>query len=50
VAWWQLTTSDTPGQVMKVSDYTQAQGAVIGEAMSTLAEGRRLILLLIGLQ
>jgi len=45
-----LTTSDAPGHVMKVSDYERAQGAIIGKAMSTLAEGRGLILVLVSLQ
>jgi len=45
-----LTTSDTPGHVMRVSDHAQAQGAIIGKAMSTLAEGRGLALMLVSLQ
>jgi hypothetical protein len=45
-----LTTSDTPGYVMKVSDYARAQGAIIGKAMSSLESGQGLILVLVSLQ
>jgi hypothetical protein len=45
-----LTTSDTPGHAMKVTDYTKAQGAVIGKAMSSLQKGRGLVLVLVSLQ
>jgi len=45
-----LTTSDTPGQAMKVTDYTRAQGAVIGKAMTALEAGRGLVLVLVTLQ
>lgn len=45
-----LTTSDTPGHAMKVSDYSKAYGAVIGKAMTGLAEGKGLVLVLVGLQ
>jgi hypothetical protein len=45
-----LTTSDTPGHVMKVRDYAQAQGAIIGKAMSSLDQGQGLILVLVSLQ
>jgi hypothetical protein len=45
-----LTTSATPGHAMKVTDYMKAQGAVIGKAMSGLAEGRGLVLVLVSLQ
>jgi hypothetical protein len=45
-----LTTSDIPGHAMKVQDYTKAQGAVIGKAMSALDEGQGLILVLVSLQ
>jgi len=45
-----LTTSDTPGHVMKVADYERAHGAIIGKAMSSLDEGRGLILILVTLQ
>jgi hypothetical protein len=45
-----LTTSETPGHAMRVSDYPRAQGAVIGKAMSSLEVGRGLVLVLVNLQ
>ncbi len=45
-----ITTSDTPGHGMKVSDHSQAQGAIIGKAMTGLSSGRGLVLLLVNLQ
>ncbi len=45
-----LTTSDTPGHAMKVTDYPKAQGAIIGKAMSSLGQGRGLVLVLVSLQ
>jgi len=42
-----LTTSDTPGHAMKVTDYPKAQGAIIGKAMSSLGQGRGLVLVLV---
>jgi hypothetical protein len=45
-----LTTSDTPGHAMKVTDYERAKGAIIGKAMSSLEEGQGLILVLVTLQ
>jgi hypothetical protein len=46
-----LTTSDTPGHAMKVTDFARSQGAVLGKAMEPLAKGKkRLILVLVGLQ
>ena len=45
-----LTTSDTPGHAMKVTEPTRAQGAVIGKAMSSLAEGTGMVLVLVTLQ
>jgi hypothetical protein len=45
-----LTTSDTPGHAMKVTDYERAQGAILGKAMSSLEEGRGLVLVLVTLQ
>lgn len=45
-----LTTSTTPGHAMKVSDYEKAHGAVLGKAMSSLPEGRGLVLVLVALQ
>lgn len=45
-----LTTSNIPGHTMKVTDYSRAQGAIIGKAMSSLKTGRGLILVLVSLQ
>lgn len=45
-----LTTSDTPGHAMKVGDHAQAQGAIIGKAMTALDEGCGLVLVLVSLQ
>lgn len=45
-----LTTSDTPGHAMKVTDYERAQGAILGKAMSRLEEGTGLVLVLVTLQ
>ena len=45
-----LTTSDTPGYAMKVTEHARAQGAVIGKAMSALDEGKGMVLVLVTLQ
>lgn len=46
-----LTTSDTPGHAMRVTDYPKAQGAIIGKAMSGLERGETgLVLVLVSLQ
>ncbi len=45
-----LTTSDTPGHAMKVSDHARAQGAILGKAMTTLIEGKGMVLVLVTLQ
>lgn len=45
-----LTTSGTPGHAMKATDYSKAQGAIVGKAMSSLENGRGLVLLLVALQ
>jgi hypothetical protein len=45
-----LTTSDTPGHAMKVSDHARAQGAILGKAMTTLTEGKGMVLVLVTLQ
>lgn len=45
-----LTTSDTPGHAMRAGDKTRAPGATIGKAMSSLREGRGLVLVLVSLQ
>ena len=45
-----LTTSATPGHAMKALDYGQAQGAIIGKAMTPLTSGKGLVLVLVTLQ
>jgi hypothetical protein len=45
-----LTTSNTPGHVMKVTDHTKAQGTILGKAMSPLEQGQGLVLVLVSLQ
>ena len=45
-----LTTSDTPGHAMKVTDHSRAQGAVLGKAMSGLPAGKGMVLTLVTLQ
>jgi hypothetical protein len=35
---------------MKVMDHARAQGAILGKAMSSLSEGRGLVLVLVTLQ
>lgn len=45
-----ITTSDTPGHGMKVTDHASALGAIIGKAMTGLDEGRGQILVLVSLQ
>ena len=45
-----LTTSATPGHAMKVTDHVRAQGAIIGKAMTSLAEGKGMVLVLVSLQ
>ncbi len=46
-----LTTSPTSGYAMKVSDYTKAQGAILGKAMEKLEQGKKgQILVLVTLQ
>jgi hypothetical protein len=45
-----LTTSDTPGHAMKVSDYEKGHGSVLGKAMTELKQGKGLVLVLISLQ
>jgi hypothetical protein len=45
-----LTTSSTPGHAMRVADYSKAQGSVIGKAMSSLKEGKGMVLVLVNLQ
>lgn len=45
-----LTTSGLPGHAMKVTDPGQAQGAIIGKAMTALDRGQGLVLVLVSLQ
>jgi len=45
-----LTTSDSRGHAMKVTDPLRAFGAVIGKALKPLAQGRGLIPVLVALQ
>jgi hypothetical protein len=46
-----LTTSNTPGYAMPVVDQTQAHGATIGKAMSSLKQGEKgMVLVLVNLQ
>jgi hypothetical protein len=45
-----LTTSDTPGYAMKVTEHAKAQGAILGKAMSGLKEGKGMVLVLVTLQ
>ena len=45
-----LTTSATPGHAMKVAEHGKAQGAILGKAMTALAEGKGMVLVLVTLQ
>ncbi|RJR26444.1 MAG: hypothetical protein C4574_07215 [Candidatus Latescibacterota bacterium] len=45
-----LTTSSTPGHAMKAVDPSRTPGAVLGKAMTPLASGRGLVLVLVSLQ
>lgn len=45
-----LTTAATPGHAMKVTDHKRAQGAILGKAMTGLANGRGFVLVLVTLQ
>jgi len=45
-----LTTSDTPGHAMRVSDEGRSAGAILGKAMTSLTTGRGLVLVLVSLQ
>lgn len=45
-----LTTSDSPGYAMKVTDHARAQGAILGKAMTALQEGKGMVLVLVTLQ
>jgi hypothetical protein len=45
-----LTTSGTPGLAMRAADRDRAPGAILGKAMTPLASGRGLVLVLVSLQ
>jgi len=45
-----LTTSSTPGRAMKVTDFSRAQGAILGKAMTVLEQGNGMVLVLVSLQ
>ena len=45
-----LTTSNTPGHAMKVTNHASAQGAILGKAMSALKSGKGMVLVLVTLQ
>jgi hypothetical protein len=45
-----LTTSNTPGHAMKVTDKIAALGAIVGKAMEPLASGKGIITVLVTLQ
>lgn len=45
-----LTTSAASGRAMKAADHNQAQGAILGKAMTRLDEGEGLVLVLVTLQ
>ncbi len=45
-----LTTSETPGHVMRAVDPSRSSGAIVGKAMSALSSGQGLVLVLISLQ
>lgn len=45
-----LTSADAPGHAMKATDRTRAFGSVIGKAMTPLAKGKALVLVLVSLQ
>ncbi|MBI5836192.1 MAG: hypothetical protein HZB25_02995 [Candidatus Eisenbacteria bacterium] len=45
-----LTTSSVPGHAMRADDPARSHGAILGKAMGSLASGRGLVLVLVGLQ
>lgn len=45
-----LTTSETPGHAMKVTDHAKSQGAILGKAMTPLKDGKGMVLVLVTLQ
>ncbi len=44
----QLTTSSTPGYAMRATNRKRSEGAIIGKAMTKLASGKGMVLVLIG--
>jgi hypothetical protein len=45
-----LTTSTTPGHAMRVTNHANSQGAILGKAMSSLKQGKGMVLVLVTLQ
>jgi hypothetical protein len=45
-----LTSSTIPGHAMKAVDFDRSRGAIIGKAMTSLKQGRGLVLVLVNLQ
>lgn len=45
-----LTSSARAGQASRVADYEKAQGAILGKAMTALADGEGMVLVLVSLQ
>jgi hypothetical protein len=45
-----LTTSATPGYAMKVTSHAKAEGAILGKAMTSLSDGKGMVLVLVTLQ
>jgi hypothetical protein len=45
-----LTSSDVPGEAMRAADHQRAQGAIIGKAMTPLADETGMVLVLVTLQ
>jgi hypothetical protein len=45
-----LTSSATPGHVRQFIDHAHAQGAIVGKAMSSLKDGKGMVLVLVTLQ
>ena len=45
-----LTTSSIAGRAMKAADHSQAQGAILGKAMTPLQDGDGMVLVLVTLQ
>jgi hypothetical protein len=45
-----LTTSGRPGYAMKVTNHAKAEGAILGKAMTSLSNGKGMVLVLVTLQ